>query len=338
MLKTLAKKGAKKIVKSKTKKLTAKQKETASKIDKRIKEAMEKGGRDPKKYSRAISNKNLKSADAIKKKKAKTTKEVRAKNVEARKKPVTQTQKGVRFRKKPVIEAAKDQPFDTKLDTPSVTGRTGVTIQGNKINLGDDVVGFTNFIKMQQSKSGLSISKYREKLNQITRSKEATKEQKDAAKKKIAQMDAKDIKDEADRKFKAGVTQKGKPKKKPDDFKIAQQKLDEDGVMEEEFKRLTKNQQDALIRSATLKKGIKSPKESAKEIIRRRMRMAMGGLKMPTADQKGLRKLPTEVRNKMGYMYGGGMAKKPRMSKMDYRKGGMVMIVLDMMKKKKKGK
>jgi hypothetical protein len=29
------------------------------------------------------------------------------------------------------------------------------------------------------------------------------------------------------------------------------------------------------------------------------------------------------------------MGKKPRMSKMDYRKGGMVMIVLDMMKKKK---
>jgi len=67
-------------------------------------------------------------------------------------------------------------------------------------------------------------------------------------------------------------------------------------------------------------------------------RFNQGGLKMPTADQKGLRKLPTQVRNKMGYMYGGGMAKKPRMSKMDYRKGGMVMIVLDMMKKKKKGK
>ena len=41
------------------------------------------------------------------------------------------------------------------------------------------------------------------------------------------------------------------------------------------------------------------------------------GLKMPTADQVGLKKLPTPVRNKMGYMYGGGMAKKPRMSSMD---------------------
>lgn len=37
---------------------------------------------------------------------------------------------------------------------------------------------------------------------------------------------------------------------------------------------------------------------------------AAGGLKMPGADQKGLKKLPKPVRNKMGYMYGGGMAKK----------------------------
>ena len=56
---------------------------------------------------------------------------------------------------------------------------------------------------------------------------------------------------------------------------------------------------------------------------------------MPSADQVGLKKLPTAVRNKMGYMYGGGMTKKPKMGNMDYRKGGMVMIVLDMMKKKK---
>ena len=62
------------------------------------------------------------------------------------------------------------------------------------------------------------------------------------------------------------------------------------------------------------------------------------GLKMPTADQVGLKKLPTPVRNKMGYMYGGGMAKKPRMSSMDYRKGGLLVISIDMMKKKKKGK
>ena len=39
-------------------------------------------------------------------------------------------------------------------------------------------------------------------------------------------------------------------------------------------------------------------------------------LKKPTTDQKGLKKLPTAVRNKMGYMKKGGM--------IDYRKTGMM--------------
>ena len=55
---------------------------------------------------------------------------------------------------------------------------------------------------------------------------------------------------------------------------------------------------------------------------------AMGGLKKPTTDQKGLKKLPTEVRNKMGYMKGGGMMKtkgyaKGGMKTKGYAKGGM---------------
>ena len=35
----------------------------------------------------------------------------------------------------------------------------------------------------------------------------------------------------------------------------------------------------------------------------------IGGLKKPTPDQKGLKKLPTKVRNKMGYMRKGGRVK-----------------------------
>ena len=46
---------------------------------------------------------------------------------------------------------------------------------------------------------------------------------------------------------------------------------------------------------------------------------AMGGMQAPTADQKGLKKLPKPVRNKMGYLSKGGMAKK------GYAKGGMQM-------------
>ena len=46
-------------------------------------------------------------------------------------------------------------------------------------------------------------------------------------------------------------------------------------------------------------------------------------MKKPTAKQKGLKKLPSAVRNKMGYMKNGGMMKKK-----GYAKGG------DMKKKK----
>ena len=45
---------------------------------------------------------------------------------------------------------------------------------------------------------------------------------------------------------------------------------------------------------------------------------AMGGLKKPAAGQTGLKKLPTSVRNKMGYAQKGGMMKKK-----GYAAGGM---------------
>jgi hypothetical protein len=59
---------------------------------------------------------------------------------------------------------------------------------------------------------------------------------------------------------------------------------------------------------------------------------AMGGkLKEPTANETGLKKLPTNVRNKMGYMKDGGKVKKKgyamggMMKKKAYAKGGKVM-------------
>ena len=58
---------------------------------------------------------------------------------------------------------------------------------------------------------------------------------------------------------------------------------------------------------------------------------AMGGLKAPTANQTGLKKLPKAVRNNMGYMNKGGMTKKKgyakggaMMKKKAYAKGGKV--------------
>ena len=45
-----------------------------------------------------------------------------------------------------------------------------------------------------------------------------------------------------------------------------------------------------------------------------------GGLTKPTDDQTGLKKLPTAVRNKMGYMKRGGKVTKGHT---DMRKGGL---------------
>ena len=61
---------------------------------------------------------------------------------------------------------------------------------------------------------------------------------------------------------------------------------------------------------------------------------AKGGLIEPTANQTGLKKLPTAVRNKMGYLYGGGMAKKKKTGSMDYRKGGLIIMISEAKTKK----
>ena len=49
-------------------------------------------------------------------------------------------------------------------------------------------------------------------------------------------------------------------------------------------------------------------------------KMSQGGLTQPTKKQAGLKKLPTAVRNKMGYMKSGGLASS---GNNDMRKGGM---------------
>ena len=233
----------------------------------------------------------------------KTAKKVAKKIVE---KP---TQKGIKFSKKKDIQIS------------TVSGTKGVTGKGEVINVGDDAMGFSNFLALQKSKGIFKREKAMRALEKIID--KGTPAQKKQAKSMLEKMELAKKESDEMATFKQGSGRRTAAK--PDDYKIAQKKLDDDGLMEEEFKRLTKNQQDALIKSAKIKQSIKKGKG-----------MAKGGLKMPTADQTGLKKLPTPVRNKMGYMYGGGMMKKPRMSNMDYRKGGMVIIALDLKKKGKK--
>ena len=253
----------------------------------------------------------------------------------------------------PKIEKAKDTPFDRDLDVKVIAGREGKSERAGTINIGDDVVGFSNFLKMQQSKSGLSRAKYKEKLNQITRSKTATKTQKEKAQSKINAMEAADEKATA----KMGRGRRGKSDKtiaKSDDpFFKALNMAKKTGELGDDYDKLLPNQKEQIIRAAKafqksdFEKDVRAKLDTQKRAPistgsavenKRKIGMNKGGLKMPTADQIGLKKLPTPVRNKMGYMYGGGMMKKPRMSSMDYRKGGLLLISIDMMKKKKNKK
>lgn len=60
--------------------------------------------------------------------------------------------------------------------------------------------------------------------------------------------------------------------------------------------------------TAAGKQFVKQPKKIAEKV--KKFRAAEGGIAMktPGANQKGLKKLPKEIRNKMGYMNKGGMA------------------------------
>ena len=99
----------------------------------------------------------------------------------------------------------------------------------------------------------------------------------------------------------------------------------------------------AAVTAEDLKKSGLSLRDYMNKLLGKTRKMSKGGaLKpVPTGSQgKGLSKLPTPVRNKMGFMYGGGMpSKKPRVSNTDYRKAskGLLVISIDMMKKKGKG-
>lgn len=264
---------------------------------------------------------------------------------ELRKKP---TQKGVKFGKNKDIVMPKDT--DIKLST--VSGTKGVTGKGEVINVGDDAMGFSNFLALQKSKGIFKREKAMRALEKIVD--KGTPAQKKKAQAMLNQMKETKKKSDAEATRKQTGGQRGKSTKtiaKSDDpFFRALNTAKKTGELGDDYDKLLPNQQKQIIQAAKAFKKSEFRRDVEAKISAPKnapistgtpvaSKMNKGGLKMPTADQTGLKKLPTPVRNKMGYMYGGGMMKKPRTSSMDYRKGGMVMIVLDMMKKKsKKGK
>ena len=272
--------------------------------------------------------------------------------LEQQKKMSNTTQKGVKFSKKKDIVMPKDN--DIKIS--SVSGTRGVTGKGEVINVGDDAIGFSNFLALQKSKGIFKREKAMRALEKIID--KGTPAQKKQAKAMLEKMETAKTKSDEAATLKQISGRRGKSTKsvaKSDDpFFKALNTAKKTGELGEDYDKLLPNQKKQIVQAAKafqksdfekdVRAKLAEPKSAPKSVgsaveNKRKIGMNKGGLKMPTADQKGLKKLPTAVRNKMGYMYGGGMMKKPRTSSMDYRKGGMVMIVLDMMKKKnKKGK
>ena len=271
--------------------------------------------------------------------------------LEQQRKMSNTTQKGVRFSKKKDIVMPKDN--DIKIS--SVSGTRGVTGKGEVINVGDDAIGFSNFLALQKSKGILKREKAMRALEKIIDKGTAT--QKKQARAMLEKMETAKTKSDEAATLKQISGRRGKSTKtiaKSDDpFFKALNTAKKTGELGEDYEKLLPNQKKQIEQAAkAFKKSdfekdvrakLAEPKSAPKSVgsaveNKRKIGMAQGGLKMPTADQVGLKKLPTPVRNKMGYMYGGGMMKKPRMSSMDYRKGGLLLIAIDMMKKKKKGK
>jgi len=258
------------------------------------------------------------------------------------------TQKGLRLSKNKDIRMP-----DRDIDTPVVVGKTGITKTGEKINVGSPQDITRNIGNKERAKLVTSLE-LKETKKTITKKE----------KKLLDRLNALSEKTEADRKFKSGVTRKG-AQTLPDGVYFNKQTGEEiknpkvkskltvggkENSINNWVKDPTQNQIESANRNRIAREKsdfrrdaearVDTPKNAPISVgsaveNKRKIGMNQGGLKMPSAEQTGLKKLPTPVRNKMGYMYGGGMMKKPRMSSMDYRKGGLLLIAIDMMKKKK---
>ena len=168
-----------------------------------------------------------------------------------------------------------------------------VGTKGEKVTVAKD----KNFLEMSKTEGTIQRAKNKVALENKVKAGTAT----DAEKKQLKRMEISDI----EATVRQGRGRRGKAK--PDDFKAAQKMLEDTGEMGAAFQRLTKNEQDRLIKSTELKRSMLSPKESAKKITKRRMGMNKGG--MPT---------------------------KKRMGASDYRKGGYVLSTVDNRKNKRK--
>jgi len=327
-------------------------------------------------------------AEAAKKakEKAKEKAEEKAKQIAKEKaKKSAATQKGMKFSKKKNITMAKDTPFaglgiDAKPfsrvrgeDKEVVVGTVARTPSAGKVNVGDDIAAFNNFIKTMTeggSKNSKRIRAFKTKMARIMAT--GTEKQAASAKNAIDRLNAKLDKyaQVATRQANVKRSQSMQGKTKPKDTfeqltkdiaAAAKQKPDpESGNIEafdkilnsKAFNDLPKNRQNILLRNfyARQKGDFKLAQymDKAMEKLttqggpRKSLKYNKGGdLKpIPTGNKgKGLSMLPTSVRNNMGFMKQGGFMKKAFGSNdMRLNKGGLLMISIDHIKAKNANK
>jgi len=104
-----------------------------------------------------------------------------------------------------------------------------------------------------------------------------------------------------------------------DDMPEGLRKKTMQNMLDRQVKEFEKMQSEEVSR-ASRKSAQSAADRKSKPVTLPKMPFAKGGLTKPAADQAGLKKLPTAVRNKMGYMKRGGKVTK---SHTDIRKGGL---------------
>lgn len=197
------------------------------------------------------------------------------------------TQKGLKLSKNKDIKMP-----DRDIETPVVVGRTGITKTGEKINVGSP-----------QDITRTVGSKAHAERKVLLQNK---KDKGTASKNELAELAARRKADVIATRKQTGGRRTSAPE---DDFKTAQRMLEKDGEMGAAFDRLTKNQQERLIRSAKLKKESDFSRE----------------VKAKIAEPKSA---PKSV--------GSAVENKRRIGLNDYRKGGYVLSSVDNRKNKRK--
>jgi len=195
------------------------------------------------------------------------------------------TQKGLKLSKKKDIRMP-----EREIQTPVVVGRTGITKTGEKINVGTP----------QDITRTIGSKKHAERKVLL----QSKKDKGTASKSELAELAARRKADVIATRKQAGGRRTSAPE---DDFKTAQRMLEKDGEMGAAFDRLTKNQQESLIKSAKLKKESDFSREAKAKL--------------------------SESKN-APLSTGSAVENKRRIGLNDYRKGGYVLSTVDNRKKR----